>query len=816
MIKKIIGIGLVLSIILLLDNKTILPIPLGKLLNPFSGYPALIDSDKLPSGIITSSNLIDTVNVKWDYLRIPHIQAKNELDLYFMQGYIMAFDRLWQMEFQIHAAAGRISEIVGKEALDFDRFQRRIGMIYGAKNTLEEMKKNDSLYARLESFTNGINLYITSLNKNKYPIEYKILDYKPELWTPLKTVLLLKSMAWGLTNRTTDLEYTKILNDFGIEVIEELFPIFPHDYTPIIPRNTNFNLNPYEKLPPEKLYKSKHYKTNTSNNRNSSLGSNNWVLSGKRTKNKVPILSNDPHLNLTLPSIWYLMHLQCPTINVMGVTLPGAPGIIIGFNENISWGVTNGYDDSMDWYDINFFPHDAKRSEYLYDNQWISTDQVIEKIKIKGAPAFYDTVIYTHHGPVVWDYQYQGEHIANIKENTGIALKWLAHDNTNELLSFYLLNKASNYDEFKESLTTYVCPGQNFIYSDINGNIAIFHAGKNPIKWERQGMFILDGTNSYYDWDDYIPFDDRPHIINPIKGYLSSANQNPVDKNYPYYLSEYFAPSYRTNQINIRLDTLYKATIDDMVDIQLDNTSRIAKNILPKLLPLVDVKEDTTNLKQNVIDILAILKKWNYRYDKELIAPSFFEYWINEIRKNTWSDDFGNNNTEYIWPEINKLEELIIYNPNSKWFDDKNTSEIETLSEICNKSFYDTMFELKISLKNIEQEDQNNLKWKNFRGTNIIHLAKIPGFSNLNLKTSGAEDIINATRLNDGPSWRYIIEMDKPYIIKGIYPGGQSGYPGSIYYDNFVQDWVDGEYYDLIFSKNNEFKGTELKCIPIY
>ena len=182
-----------------------------------------------------------------------------------------------------------------------------------------------------------------------------------------------------------------------------------------------------------------------------------------------------------------------------------------------------------------------------------------------------------------------------------------------------------------------------------------------------------------------------------------------------------------------------------------------------------------------------------------------------EIEKNTWSDDFGNSITDYIWPGIDKLEELILTNPNSQWFDNKNTEIIESLTDICNQSYNTTVQ----NLSNNMNDTNTNLEWGVYRGTDITHLAKIKEFSQLNLNTSGAEDIINATRKNEGPSWRYIIEMEQPYIIKGIYPGGQSGYPGSLYYDNFVQDWVDGQYYNLIFPKNNnEFEGAELQCIP--
>jgi len=816
MIKKIIGIALVLTIIFLLNNSVKQYPPMGKLLNPFSGYPALIKSDNLPQGIIIFPNISDTVNVKWDELRIPHIEAKNEHDLYFMQGYIMAFDRLWQMEFQTHSAAGRLSEILGDKMLNYDRLQRRKGMVYAAENTIGEIKKDSSLYSILKSFSDGINFYIDSIDKNKYPIEYKILNYEPEKWTTIKTSLLLKSMAWGLTNRTEDLEYTKILNDFGDrgeEVIEELFPIFSKKYLPIVDKDKlSLGFTPYKKEAPESIYKSKNYKIKTSQNKNSSIGSNNWVIGSKRTKNNNAILSNDPHLNLNLPSIWYLMHLKCPTINVMGVTIPGSPGIIIGFNDKIAWGVTNGYDDSMDWYDIQY--ESENRIKYKYGEYTPHIKQRIEEIKIKNNTTFYDTVLYTHHGPIVWDFKYYPKDSMIVHDNYGIALQWTAHDSTNELLSFYLLNKASNYEEFKTSLKNYDCPGQNFIYSDINDNIAILHSGKNPIKFNRQGMFISDGSDPYYDWDnqvstpDYIPFEHKIFDKNPNpRWYLTSANQNPIHNNTDYYyLSEHFAPSYRATQIHKMInDKNTNMTIQDMINIQLDNTSLFAQATLPKLLLIIEekYKAESKETKSISYEWIDILKKWDYQYTGTSIAPTFFEEWINDIEKNTWADDLGN----IIWPEINKLEDLIINSPNSIWFDIKTTDKKETLIDICS-----------ISFKNIVQKLTNKsdieLEWKNYRGTDILHLAKISPFSSLDLKTSGSENIINATRKNEGPSWRYIIEMSQPYKIKGIYPGGQSGYPGSIHYNQFIEDWVNGNYYDLKFLDNNEFTGIELQCIP--
>ncbi|HIG51661.1 MAG TPA: penicillin acylase family protein, partial [Candidatus Marinimicrobia bacterium] len=231
--------------------------PLGKFLDPFHGYLALVDSDDLKRLHMDTPQLESPVTVIFDSLRIPHIFAENDIDLYFAQGYIMASERLWQMEFQTHAAGGRLSEIVGEKALAYDRFQRRVGMVFGAENSANALKKDAELSKLENAFTEGINAYIASLPKDQYPLEYKILDYAPEPWTPLKTSLLLKYMAWMLTGRNTELTYTRMWNEMGQDVVEELFPIYPWFVDPIIPPGTKYDFNPLPLDQPPNLYQSK-------------------------------------------------------------------------------------------------------------------------------------------------------------------------------------------------------------------------------------------------------------------------------------------------------------------------------------------------------------------------------------------------------------------------------------------------------------------------------------------------------------------------------------------------------------------------------
>ena len=288
---------------------------------------------------------------------------------------------------------------------------------------------------------------------------------------------------------------------------------------------------------------------------------------------------------------------------------------------------------------------------------------------------------------------------------------------------------------------------------------------------------------------------------------MTSANQNPIyDATNYCYLSENFAPSYRATQIHKMINDKNKnITIQDMMDMQLDNTYLFAESTLPVLLSIIEDRVIFDSLPEDSpVNIwFKILTKWNYEYNKTSIAPTFFDEWVTDIEKNTWGDDLINT----VWPGINKLESLIVSSPDSRWFDINNTPEKETLIDICNMSF-DNIIE-KLSGKT-----DFELEWQNYRGTDILHLAKISPFSSLDLQTSGSENIVNATRKHEGPSLRYIIEMSQPYKIKSIYPGGQSGYPGSIHYDQFIQDWVDGNYYDLKFKDINQFTGNELQCLP--
>ena len=800
-VSGLVWLAVTLSVITILSKKFGNIPPLGTFLDPFHGYLALTGSDELPAGTVHLPRLTGTVTVRWDVNRIPHIFAENDHDLYFVQGYIMAFDRLWQLDFQTRATAGRMSEILGDKALEYDRFQRRIGLPYGARRTVAALQKDPATRVMVEAYVDGINAYIDRLPKDQFPIEYKILDYTPENFSVEKVALLLKNMAWTLTGRSSDLPLTRLWNLYGKATVDELFPVMPYFVDPILSEPV-IPQSPLTVEAPPDLYQSTAGEAKLPFVPDERNGSNNWAVSGSRTQSGNAILANDPHLALTLPAIWYIMHLVSPGRDVMGVTIPGTPGIISGFNTHIAWGVTNGNDDVMDWYDIIF--KDRSQNEYWYSGKWNPTEKIVETIEIRGRPSFRDTITYTHHGPVVWDQvnQTRDFSIGNMRNPTqqvatGRALRWRGHDETEEIRALLALDVATNYDEFVNALTYFTCPGQNFVYADDQRNIAMWHSGIPPLRWEGQGRFISDGTDPAYDWKQFIPFDHMPHEKNPTRGFVSSANQNPTaTPDYPYYLSDNYWMSWRGARINERLSELSRATIQDVIGVQQDNISIFARTVLPLMLTELSGQ----SLSGMETEMLRMLEQWNDALDHDSREATVFDHWLQTLEAMTWGDEFGEKGKNHNWPNRTQLAEMIEYNPEARWFDNIHTDTPETFHDLCIKS-YRSMIQ---SLIDNFGSDPDLWTWENTRGTDILHLAKIPGFARLKLPTSGGDGVPNATQKTFGPSWRYAVEMGSLITAFGIYPGGQSGFPGSRYYDNYIDRWVDGQYLNLYFSEDPE------------
>ncbi|RVU25512.1 penicillin acylase family protein [Sandaracinomonas limnophila] len=775
--------------------------PMGKLLSPFQGFWQNAER-KQTAGLeeeLKIPGLQAEVQVLVDEMGIPHIFAQNEHDLYLAQGYLTARDRLWQMEFQTHFAGGRIAELVGEKGLESDKYQRRMGAVYGAEQSLEGMKSDPKAQVAVEAYSEGVNKYIESLSPKDYPLEYKLLNYAPEKWTPLKSALFLKNMSFVLASGTDDLKMTNILRVYGKDVAEDLFPNYPFEESPIIPKGTAWDFKPLQTPEGPKDFVGLGSAINQAE-KDPNLGSNNWAVAGSKTFSGMPILANDPHLTLSLPSIWYQIQLHAPGVNVYGATMPGAPHVIAGFNSNIAWGVTNVGSDVLDWYQVKF--KDASKKEYFHDGKWKKTTLRIEKYKIKGGKEVVDSIYFTHHGPVVYltnDKPFK----SNIP--VGHALRWTALEKSKEVSMFYNLNRAKNYDEYVDALKDMSAPAQNFVFASNEGDIALWVNGKFPLKSHLQGKYLLDGTDAKADWVGYIPQNQNPHVKNPSRQFVSSANQFSTDPSYPYYLGWQFSPSERGRRINERLEVMQKITIDSLRNLQNDNFNMRARRWIPILLTHLDV-EKVQNKKA-----LELLKKWNLVNDPHQIAPTIFDKWIDVLMDTIWNDEFAAD--EHIpmnQPSIDRTLLMFLQTPGAKWFDNIKTKQIETINEDVTAAFNQGMKDL---------QDKNgalgeNWEWYKAKETGVRHL--IPGMdalSRLKIPIGGGSGIVNASSTKSGPSWRLVVELSKKGNPKayGVYPGGQSGNPGSSHYDDLIDTWAKGELKELLFLKDVNQNSNRIK-----
>lgn len=794
-LKFILAFGVTIALVIVLNTKIALVPPLGKFLDPFHGFWQNAETSKgYENHTLQLARLQAPVIILYDDRQIPHIFAENDHDLYFAQGYVTAKDRLWQMEFQTYAAAGRLSEILGARTLEYDRFQRRVGMLVSAKNAVKAMEQDPVIGEVVAAYTEGVNAFIESLSPNDYPIEYKILDYAPESWTPLKCALLLKYMAWMLTGYGSDLQMSNTQAKFGKEVVEDLFPFYPKNMQPVVPEGTPWNFTPVKIKVPQKEFTPKIISGILPYEANPAVGSNNWAASGSKTASGFPVLANDPHLAMNLPSIWYEIQLVGPSVNVYGVSLPGAPNVVVGFNERVAWGVTNAEADVMDFYEITF--KDSSLNQYWHDNQWKPTYNIVEEIRVRGGETLLDTVVYTHHGPIPYNLS---EKPFNRRVPALHALRWLGHDPGNEARAFYLLNRTENYGDYVEALSYYACPAQNFVFADVNGDIAIWHNGKFPAKWRAQGQFIGDGSDPVYDWQGWVPHMQNPHIKNPERGFVSSANQNATDLSYPYYLNSSYAPPYRITRINQRLAELQNITPDDFRKLQLDTKNLHAESVLPDLLSIIDKRA----LSPEEMEVFQKLSSWNYFNDPDKIAATIFKVWWGKLYHSIWDDEFGDENIYFRFPSRARTVQMIVEEPQARWFDNVKTTEVETLHDLALRSFKDSSSELIESFGEMGESWQ----WGKYKSTDIRHIARIPGFGRMDLNVGGDAGIVNATSTVWGPSWRMVVALGPEVKAWGIYPGGQSGNPGSAHYDDFIEKWASGELAELLFlnSKDDEY-----------
>ncbi len=786
----------------ILNTKTLLPAPLGKLLAPQEGLwqnaePANEDF----SADLKFPSLEGKVSVYFDERLVPHIFAEQENDAYFVQGYLHAKFRLWQMELQTLSAAGRASEVVGDIALNHDREFRRLGMVFAAENSLKEMEANETTKKECDAYTAGVNSYIGSLTESSLPLEYKLLGYKPEKWSNFKTALFLKYMSYDLAAHENDFEMTNAKNFFSREDFAKLYPSYQDSVDPVIPRGTVYEKPTVEVHAPatvDSLYFNKDSSSVEENSKpDKDNGSNNWAVSGNKTQSGAAILCNDPHLGLNLPSLWYEMQISTPSYNAYGATFPGAPSVIIGYNDSCAFGFTNGSRDVRDYYEIKF--KDDSRKEYWFNNGWLQTKFRFEQIKITGKPDYIDTVAYTIFGPVMYDKSFSGKRSGN-KRN--YAVRWKAHDPSNELLIFTMLNKAKNYADYTAAVANLHTPGQNVVFACKNGDIALRTQGEWPAKWKYQGDFVMPGTDSAYMWQGMIPNNETPFQYNPERGFVSSANQLPADTVYPYYLGCDYTP-FRGLIVNRKLAAMQNITPQDMMAMQTDNYNIFAEMARPIFLQ--NINEAALNESEK--KYFDILKNWDLRNDVDSKGATAFVLTWQNFKDTVYSDELSKLSGPVLMPYESTLLEGILKDSAYKFLDNISTPQTETLADEATAAFKKTA----ANLASLELEAK--LEWAKYKDTRVNHLLRLPEFSRLHLPIGGGTNIINATKENHGPSWRMVVSLTKNTEAFGVYPGGQSGNPGSKFYDNFIDQWAAGKYYTLWMMTKEEQKDKRVKWV---
>jgi penicillin G amidase len=741
-------------------------------------------------GEISLSGLSSDVTVYRDERGMPHIYAGSEHDLYLVTGFVMAQERLWQMDLIRRATKGRLSEIFGKAYVETDLFLRSLDMT--AKSKLLLGSEDPAIVGCLQAYADGVNAYISSAGK-KLPPEFRILGYRPDPWKLEDIANIIGYMGWDLAadNLSCDIFIYRLIKKLGPEktgtlipdlkaVTSVAFPGFRLSDTAL--KNARDFISSSEKLKALGIV--------------SFTGSNNWAVSGSKTVTGKPFLSNDMHLGLNAPGIWIQMHQVIPgKLNVTGVAVPGEPFIVAGHNEKIAWGLTNLMVDDIDLFAEKLNPSD--KNQYYFIDGWKNMVVRKEIIKIKGGKADTLALAFTHRGPVI-------SGLRDIKD-ASLSMRWSGYDMSDELKAVYTVNRASDWDEFRSAISYFRSISQNFAYADVMGNIGINTGGGIPVR-KGYGSLIRNGETDEYDWKGYVPFEQLPSIYNPEGGTVSSANNKTVGDDYPYYISFRFYPPYRIGRIRRMLDEKEKFGIDDFKRMVTDQHSDYASLLVTFILKL---REKQAGMNETEKKSLELLQNWDYDMNAGLAAPTIFEFFRESFSRNLLSDELGELfsqlpgliNDYYIY-------RILITGPDD-WVDDITTQQKETLEDIIGRSFSDCIKALAENYGN----DTAGWKWGSIHKITLEHpmgkvkmLAGIFRLNSAQYGIGGSNHTVcpyaytEGFRVNNGASERHIFNTSDWDESLTVIPTGISGIPASEFYLSQTKTYLDGNFYRDHFS----------------
>lgn len=733
------------------------------------------------SGELIVSGLKENVEIIRDTYGVPHIYANNESDLYFALGYAVAQDRFWQMEFHRRLGHGRLSEVLGEDFVEVDRYFRMLTAAGLNKEIPED------LTTLLKAFTDGVNAYLET-HRDSLPFEFTLLGYQPEPWHADDYLAILKVVNWSLSSGWhADLTAAEMLEKAGEERLREAFPVWPEDAPLIIPEETKALKKVSEftlKTIPlkEKLEAF-----------SSPAASNNWVISGKKSVTGKPILANDPHLGLTNPSVWWEVHMVCPTMNVSGFAILGIPGIAVGHNSHVAWGVTNVMVDDVDFYIEKINPENPR--QYWYKGHWENMRVIEETIRVKEKDPVKTEILLTRHGPII------NEEKKGSKEKV-ISARWAFTECLQPFQAVYLLAKAEDVEGVIEALRYWESPSQNLVFADTKGNIGYWCCATVPIRSKGDGLLPVPGWTGEYEWQGYVSFECRPHMLNPEEGFIATANNKIVGKSYPNLISHYWEPMDRITRILQLLNSMKKLSIEDFKRMHQDIYCVLASELTPEMIKVLDKRlsnEDAQKAKD-------ILSSWDFMMAKESVGACLFEVTYRKMMDNIFKDELG----ETLFQKYIKTASfpprairMIVRKGSSLWFDDVNTSEKETMEDILEKSLKQMLSEL----KEVIGGEINTWTWGKIHTLTFEHVLgkKKPLDRIFNLgpfPVGGSSLTVNKKQypydkpfgVDHGVSQRMLVNLSDINRSLHVLPTGESGHIRSPHHRDQIDLYLSGRY----------------------
>ncbi|NOT08059.1 MAG: penicillin acylase family protein [Gemmatimonadales bacterium] len=771
--------------------------PLGPLLDPANGVFGLARYAEIPKrGAAQIPGITAPVEVRYDDRGVPHVFASTEEDAWRAQGFLVARDRLFQMELQIRAAAGTLTELVGARALEADKTARRRGLAWAALRNYAALDSADLMSRASRAYADGVNAYIGSMRRAALPLEYRLLNRRPFRWEPEYTFYFFGQMSLTLAyeDQTTSRLRARAL--VGAQATEALFPLNSpiqepiqpngigrprYDFTPLAAPgdpDTTVTLAIQER---EAVMLALGLSPGRPGLRDA-IGSNNWVVAPGRTAGGHALLSGDPHLELSLPSIWYEIHLvTAGGSDVAGVTFAGSPGVIIGFNRDVAWSFTNTGADVRDHY-AETVDDTLSPRRYRVDGEWRPLTRQVERFRgPRGEPIGSDTLFFTHRGPMVralgrW-----------------LSIRWTPFEAAGAGGDFLRLADTRNVQEWLDAWKDHAAPAQNGAAADRAGAIAMRSTGWYPVRpGNGRGDEIRDGSTSASDWKGYLPLSAYPVSVNPPQGFLASANQQPVDpKQNPHYFGSNWYSPWRAMRINEMLRADSAVTPESMRAFQTDPKSVRAAAFIP--------------LFRNVAGSgsgAALIGEWDGRYTKENRRAVLFEAAMDALDLLVWDEliPVDRRSDSAARPVQVPAEAVLLglmADSTSAWWDDRRTPAVERRDEILRKAADQALAAVRQRLGS----DEARWVWSAVHSANIHHLLRLPALSSLNLPVEGGSGTVSPSPGGGehGPSWRMVVELGPDVRAWAVYPGGQSGNPASSRYLDRLPKWLGGQLDEVLF-----------------